>query len=99
VPDNLQSSKPLFKLGNTLWMCNYYNSLSLCSLLRDNWNNVTGILLLNRKHVPQLVKSKKLAKGKSVASECNGIVAMTRKDKTEVVFISTFHDNDNSQII
>jgi hypothetical protein len=69
VPDKLQSFKavvrlvmPLAKLGYTFWMDNYYNSQSLCSLLRDNGIDVSGTLHLNRKHVPQLAKSKKLAK-------------------------------------
>ena len=42
---------------------------------------------------PQLIKSKKQAKGESVAAECNGIVVMKRRDKKEVSFISTFDDS------
>jgi hypothetical protein len=35
-------------------------------------------------NVAQLVKSKKPAKGESVASECNGILVMNWRDKREV---------------
>jgi hypothetical protein len=65
VPDNLQSSKIVVrnvKLHYTLWMDNYYNSPSLCSLLTDNGINVPSAHCLNRKHVPQFIKSKKLEK-------------------------------------
>jgi hypothetical protein len=38
------------------------------------------------------VKSKKLVKGKSITSEYNGIMVMKCREKSEVFFITTFHD-------
>jgi hypothetical protein len=100
VPDLLQSSKivvklsePLMNKGHTLWMGNYYNSPSLCVLLRDNGVNVAGTLRLNRKHVPASVKNKKLKKGEAIGVECNGVMVMKWRDKRDASFISTFHDN------
>ena len=79
--------------GYVLWMDNYYNSPSLSTLLRDRGINVAGTLRLNRKDVPTSVKSKKLKKGEMVAAESNGIMVLKWKDKRDVAFISTFHDN------
>jgi hypothetical protein len=85
--------QPLVNLGYTLWMDNYHNSSSPCRLLRDNGNNIADTLHLNRKHVPQLVKSKTLAKGESVTAKHSGIMGMKWSDKRQMSFISTFHDN------
>ena len=99
VPDKLKSSKiviklcePLLNKGYTLWMDNYYNSPSLCLLLKDKGVNVAGTL----RHVPPIVKDKKLKKGEIVAAESNGIMVMKWKDKKDVSFITTFHDNSMS---
>jgi hypothetical protein len=80
VPDQLKSSKivvkrsePFMNKGHTLWMDSYYNSPSLCVLLRDNGVNVARTLQLNRKHVPASVKNRKLKKGEAIAAECNGV--------------------------
>jgi hypothetical protein len=83
VPHSLQHLKivvklvePLVNLGYALWMDSHYNSTSLCSLLRDDRVSVAGTLHLNRKHVLQLVKSKKLTKGESVTVECNRFMVL-----------------------
>jgi hypothetical protein len=34
-----------------------------------------------------------LAEGESITAECNGIMVMKWRDKREVSFIFTFHDN------
>jgi hypothetical protein len=83
VPDSLQRWKivvklvePLVNLGYALWMDSHYSSTSLCSLLTDDRVSVTGTLHLNRKHVLQLVKSKKLTKGESVTVEWNRFMVL-----------------------
>jgi hypothetical protein len=88
VPDSPQHLKivfklvePLVNLGYALWMDSHYNSTSPCSLLRDDWVSIAGTLHLNRKHVLQLVKSKKLTKGESVTVECNRFMVMKWRDK------------------
>ena len=68
-------------------MDSYYNSQFLCNLLRENGFNVAGTLLLNRKHVIQLVKSVKLAKSESAAAECNEIMVMKWGDGRSVIYI------------
>jgi hypothetical protein len=85
--------EPLVNLGYALRTDIYYNYLSPCSLLTDDGVNVTDTLHLHREHVCQLVKSETLAKGESVAAQCNGIMVMKWRDKREVSLISTFHDN------
>jgi hypothetical protein len=67
-------------------MDNYFMSLQ-CSLLRDIGVSVTGTLHVNKKHVPQLVKFKKLMKGESVAGECNGVIVMKWRDERSVIHI------------
>jgi hypothetical protein len=64
MPDQLKSSKIMVKLseplmykGHTLWIDNYYNSPSLCVLLRDNDVHVTGTVQPNRKHVPDFLSA------------------------------------------
>jgi hypothetical protein len=100
VPDKLKSSnivvklsEPLMNKGRTLWVDNYHNSPSLCVLPRDNGVSVAGTLRLNRTHVPDSVKNKKLKKAEATASECSGVVVMKWRDKRDVSFVSTFHDN------
>jgi hypothetical protein len=101
MPNQLKSSKIMVKLsecltnkGHTLWIDNYYNSPTSCVLLRDNSVNVAGTLQLKRKHVPASVKKKKLKRGEATAAaECSGVMVMKWRDKRDVSFVSTFHDN------
>jgi len=95
VPDNhLQHLKTVVKLvellvnlGYALWIDSHYNSTSLCSLLSDDQVSVAGTLHLNRKHVLQLVKSKKLTKEESVTAECNRFMVVTWRDKIHAIHI------------
>jgi hypothetical protein len=65
--------QPLFNLGHTLWMDNYYNSPDICLLLRQQEINVAGTLRLNRKNVLEAVKRAKLKKGELVAFHSKGV--------------------------
>lgn len=94
MPDNLQHLKivvklvePLVNLGYALWMDSHYISTYVCSLLRDDQVSVAGTLHLNRKHVLQLVKSKKLTKGESVTAECNRFMVVKWRDKIRAIHI------------
>ena len=84
--------EPLFNLGHTLWMDNYYNSPELCHLLKQHKVNVAGTLRLNRKNVPATIKQTKLSKGELVAYHSQGIMVLKWLDKKPVSFISTFHN-------
>jgi hypothetical protein len=84
--------QPLFNLGHSLWMDNYYNSPDLCLLLKKNKINVAGTLRLNRKNVPDSLKNAKLKRGELDAYHSQGIMVMKWVDKKPVTFISTFHD-------
>jgi hypothetical protein len=80
-------------LGYTVWMDIYYNSPSLCSLLKDNVCQCRRHTPAKQEHVPQLVGSKQLAKGDSIAAECKGIMVMKWTDKIETSFTSMFNEN------
>jgi hypothetical protein len=80
-------AEPLFNIGYTLWMSSCYSSPSLCSLLRDSGVIVADTVHLNRKLLPQLVKSKMLAEGEFVAAECSGIMVMKWRDERSVIHI------------
>jgi hypothetical protein len=95
VPDILQHLKVIVKLveplvnqGYAFWIDSHYNSTTPCSLLRDDGVNVADTLHLNRKHVLQLVKSKKLIKRESVTVECNRFMVVKWRDN-----ISAIHSN------
>jgi hypothetical protein len=79
LEDYCQTFRAPCQLRLQLWMVSYYGSSSQCSLLRDNGVNVAGSPPLNRKRVPQLVQSKKVAKGGPTSAECNGIMEFTSK--------------------
>jgi len=70
---------PCVNLGYTLWMVSNSSSSCVCNLLRDYGVSTAGTLSLNRRHVPQLLQPKKVAKGEPVTAECNGIMKLTTK--------------------
>jgi hypothetical protein len=51
--------EPLLNRGHTLWMDNFYNAPALAEKLKSLKTDCVGILRLNRKDVPKMVKDKK----------------------------------------
>lgn len=84
--------EPLFGVGHTLWMDNYYNSPDLCLILKRNKVNVAGTLRINRREVPEEIKQEKLKKGELVAYHSQGVMVLKWLDKKQVSFISSFHN-------
>lgn len=84
------------KLGNghSLFMDNFYNSYSLSAKLLSKMTYSTGTLRLNRKHVPDDVKSTVLKKGETIARYGEGIMIGKWKDKRVVTYISSQYENE-----
>jgi hypothetical protein len=60
--------EPLLSKGFTVWMDNYYNSPDLAHFLKRHNTDCIGTLRLNRKNIPQEVKTKSSRMGKQYAS-------------------------------
>lgn len=80
-------------VGHALYMDNFYNSFPLAAKLLSHKTYYTGTLRIDRKHLPQEVKTAKLKKGETVARFSEGVMVAKWKDKRVVSFISTEHDN------
>lgn len=74
-------------IGHSLHLDNFYNSFSLATTLLQNMTYCTGTLQLNRKNVPDAVKSAKLIKGETVAQYSEGIMTGKWRDKRVVSYI------------
>lgn len=82
---------PYLGKGHSLYMDNYYNSVTLSNVLLNKQTHVTGTLRNNRKGNPKEVVNKKLKKREHVWKR-KGLVYVSKwKDKRDVVCITTNH--------
>ncbi|KAG5865753.1 PiggyBac transposable element-derived protein 4, partial [Gonioctena quinquepunctata] len=79
--------------GYSLYMDNFYNSVDLARQLLERNTYCTGTLRNGRKGSPSQVKTAKLKSGESVQSYSRQICVVKWKDKREVLYISTEHEN------
>ncbi|KAG5865977.1 hypothetical protein JTB14_011972 [Gonioctena quinquepunctata] len=79
--------------GYSLYMDNFYNSVDLARQLLERNTYCTGTLRNGRKGSPSEEKTAKLKSGKSVQRYSRQICVVKWKDKREVLYISTEHEN------
>lgn len=79
--------------GHALYIDNFYNSVSLANKLLSNGTFCTGTLRVDRKFNPRPVLTAKLRKDETTCQYANGIVVGKWKDKRDVLYISTEHEN------
>lgn len=80
--------------GHSVYMDSYYNSYDLSYKLLQQNTYSTGTLRINRKENPQEVAKSQLKIGESICKYSNGILIGKWRDKREVMYISTEHDNE-----
>ena len=81
----LELAHSLLGQGYCLLLDNYYNSIDLSDKLAKERTDCMGTMRLNRKGIPQEVKSKKLAKGDLVAQFRKKQVILKWRDKTKTL--------------
>ncbi|CAI6350546.1 unnamed protein product [Macrosiphum euphorbiae] len=75
--------------GFSLYMDNYYNSVTLSNTLLELKTHTTGTLRKNRKGNPKVVVDNKLKKGQHVWRRKNNVYVSKWKDKRDVLCITT----------
>ena len=86
--------------GYTLFMDNFYNSVSLCHSLLAAKTNVCGTLRRNRGE-PQVIREatpKNLAPGETVVRHNKDVMVLAWRDKQVVKMISTCHHDKMEQV-
>ena len=80
--------------GRTVCTDNYYTNLHLANQLLDRRTHLNGTLRATGKGLPKSVMSAKLKKGEVIGLEnSSGIVVIKWKDKRNVYFLSTKHED------
>lgn len=80
--------------GHSLYMDNFYNSVSLSRKLLDKGTYVTGTLRKGRRENPEVVAKAKIKKGEVITKYAQGVAVSKWRDKREVLFLSTeFEEN------
>lgn len=77
--------------GYTVYMDNFYNSVTLTKLLTTRKTYVCGTLRNNRKGNPRDVVNRKLKKGEFIWQRNGPVTVCKWKDKREVLTISNMH--------
>uniref|UniRef100_A0A1B6E873 Uncharacterized protein n=1 Tax=Clastoptera arizonana TaxID=38151 RepID=A0A1B6E873_9HEMI len=79
--------------GHSLYMDNYYNSFLLSAQLLANCTYSTGTLQKNRLFLPEEVTKANLQRGETIQRYAEGICVGKWKDKRDVLYISSEHEN------
>ncbi len=87
----LRLMNPYLDRGHHLFMDNFYNSVSLSTLLLTRNTHTTGTLRSNRKNNPKDVVSAKLKRGQYIWKRSGDIYVTKWKDKRDVLTLSTAH--------
>ena len=90
--------RPLLHKGYCVTLDNYYSSPILTDKLVECNTDTYGTINLNRKEVPNDVKSRKLKKGDTVAFRRGKALILKWKDKKNVTLISTIHNSEMSAV-
>lgn len=77
--------------GYTVYMDNFYNSVTLTKLLTTRKTYVCGTLRNNRKGNPRDVVNRKLKKGECIWQQNGPVTVCKWKDKRDVLSISNMH--------
>lgn len=80
--------------GYSLYMDNFYNSFTLAKQLLEAKTYCSGTLRANRKQNPEDVVKQKLKPGETVCRYSNEVVIGKWRDRRDVLYISTEHEND-----
>ncbi|CAK1582148.1 unnamed protein product [Parnassius mnemosyne] len=84
--------------GHSIYMDNYYNSYNLAVKLLERKTYCTGTLGKNRKNNPVDLGSVTLRKGENKSSFLNGVHIGKWRDKRNVLYISTEHDDEMVEV-
>ena len=79
--------------GYIVYTDNFYSSPALFRALTEKGFGACGTARKDRKGIPKLVTTSKLAKGEVHSSCDDGVLSLKWKDKREVLMLSTFHDD------
>ena len=89
----LEVAQDLLDKGYCLYLDNWYTSPKLVDTLCIRKKDAVGTMRTNRKEFPDFVNRARLKKGETVAAFRKKQMIMNWKDKRDVIFISTFHDD------
>lgn len=92
----LSLMEPLLNTGRTLYVDNFFTSVTLAEYLLQNQTYLVGTLRANRKCNPKEVVQIKLKKGEMSMLERNGIIVGKWRDKRNVLFLTTESQPDYS---
>lgn len=82
-------------MGHSLYLDNFYNSYDLAIKLLNRQTFCTGTLRIDRKNIPEDVKTAKLKRSETIFRYSNeGVLVGKWRDKRDVTYISTEFDND-----
>lgn len=92
--------QPYLNCGRTLYVDNWYSSVTLAQKLLDSNTYIVGTLRKKRKLNPPDVVTKKLKKGEKIARKNgNGVVVLKWKDKRDILMISTKHVDEMRTVV
>lgn len=89
----LHLMKDHFENGHSLYMDNFYNSVTLSRQLLNRGTHCTGTLRMGRKGTPVEVSKAKLNRGETVQRYGGNVCVGKWKDKRDVLYITTEHEN------
>lgn len=88
----LQLTGPYLNFGRTIYVDNWYTSVTLAHELIKCNTHLVGTLRKNRKYNPKNVISKRLRKGEAVAAmDSKNVMVLKWRDRREVLILSTKH--------
>ena len=95
---------PFLNKGHCLFMDNYYSSVKLYETLLAQGTTACGTLRLNRKGLPDDIKTTKLKKGEHMFRRKEDLLVLKWHDKKVVTFMSTahsasFHENTKGKSV
>ena len=89
----------LLKEGRTLYVDNFYSSVTLARKLLENKTYVCGTLRKDRKGNPGCVVNKKLKRGEVFGKEnSEGIKVLKWRDKQDVLMLSTIPEHTDEKV-
>lgn len=94
----LALSDTLLNKGHCLFLDNFYNSPDLAEKLVKQRTDCVGTMRINRRGIPEEIKTIKLAKGETIAMFRKKQMIMKWLDKKYITMISTIHDNTMIEI-
>ena len=84
---------PIYNKGHHVYMDNYFSSQELFNEVRNNQTGACGTLWLNKRGIPDRVKTAKPAKGDPPFTKCDGnLLYISWTDKGQVNILSSVHN-------